>query len=107
MFTGKKLDTEKPRMADFYPDISKAFEAFVDVAEYGAKKYGEGRVQRNWQNLPNAIPRFKNALMRHVHSYMSGEIIDVESGKSHLAHIIWNCAILLILGDRGNTIDWL
>ena len=34
--------------------------------------------------------RYYNALMRHLSSYADGELIDSESGESHLAHALCN-----------------
>lgn len=101
MSEGKKFDEDKPMFATYYPDFSDAFEAFTSVATYGAKKYDEDRETPNWSVLPDALPRLKNSLMRHVHKYLIGEEIDTESGQSHLAHIIWNAGILLKLERKS------
>lgn len=97
MSEGQKFDEDKPKFATFYADFSDALEAFVSVATYGAKKYGEDRENPNWSTLPDALPRIKDSLMRHVHKYLIGEETDNESGQPHLAHIVWNASILLKL----------
>ena len=82
---GKKFDQGKLRwsLLDF-----KTIEDVVSVLELGASKYSAG-------NYKHVEPiRYVDALMRHWHSYISGEEIDSESGKSHLHHIIC-CAMFL------------
>ena len=69
----------------------KALESVVDVMMYGAKKYSPD----NWKKVPDPIKRYKDAMLRHVISYCTGEKKDPESGKSHLAHAIC-CALFII-----------
>lgn len=101
MSEGKKFDEDKPMFATFYPDMAIAVEAFTAVATHGAKKYNEDREIPNWSVLPDAVPRIKNSMMRHIHKYLTGEDMDIESGQSHLAHIIWNASILLNLEKKN------
>lgn len=60
------------------------------VSAFGAQKYG----LNNWQ-LCEDLDRYRNALARHVFAYLSGEWLDPESGKPHLAHAGWNCLALM------------
>ncbi len=99
--TGKKFDDDKPMLATFYPDFANAYKGLIAVATHGAKKYDEDRNNPNWQNLENADERLKNSLFRHLDKYLTGEDIDIESGQSHLAHIIWNACILYELELRN------
>ena len=69
------------------------FEELKDVVKVlmlGAKKYSPD----NWKKC-NDVTRYKDALMRHVVSYISGDREDEESGLSHLAHAICNCLFLM------------
>lgn len=71
MGEGRKYDMGKPLFATYYPDMATAFKAFVEVAEYGAEKYKESEDgERNWETLPDAIPRLKNSLFRHLDKYL-------------------------------------
>ena len=83
----KKFDEGKRRwtLLDF-----EALEQVVDVMEMGAKKYGE----ENWKHC-TSIPRCVNALFRHLVAYVNGEMVDQESGKSHMAHVICNAMFIL------------
>lgn len=82
----KKNDNGKPR-----PDLIPA--GFLleagEIMSFGAQKYGE----ENWKNCEDT-QRYKAALLRHVLAYLSGEIVDPESGKSHLSHICCNSGFL-------------
>ena len=62
----------------------------VQVLMLGAKKYSPD----NWKKCDD-VTRYKDALMRHVISYISGDKRDEESGLSHLAHAICNCLFLM------------
>lgn len=69
------------------------FEELKDVVKVlmlGAKKYNPD----NWKKCDD-VKRYKDALMRHVISYVSGDERDEESGLSHLAHAICNCLFLM------------
>lgn len=105
---GIKYDNEKPQLAAFYPDFAKAYRAMVEVAQYGAGKYKEERENPNWLNVENSTERYKNSLFRHLDKYLTGEYNDKESGHSHLAHILWNAAILYQLEEKERTFNpWL
>lgn len=65
-------------------------EEVVKVLMLGAKKY----TPDNWKKCDD-VTRYKDALMRHVISYVSGDITDEESGLSHLAHAVCNCLFLM------------
>lgn len=69
------------------------FEELKDVVKvlmHGAEKYSPD----NWKKCDD-ITRYKDALMRHVVAYVSGDKIDPEFGLSHLAHAICNCLFLM------------
>lgn len=65
-------------------------EQVVKVLTEGAKKYSPD----NWKNCDD-VKRYKDALLRHIVSYMKGDKIDNEFGCSHLAHAICNCLFLM------------
>lgn len=66
----------------------------VRVLEFGAKKYAVD----NWKKVPDAENRYREALLRHVVAYASGEEVDPETGESHLAHAA--CCVLFLLWFR-------
>lgn len=62
----------------------------VKALMLGARKY----TPDNWKKCDD-VTRYKDALMRHVISYICGETIDDESHISHLAHAVCNCLFLM------------
>ena len=69
------------------------FEELKDVVRilmFGAEKYSPD----NWKKCDNT-KRYKDALVRHVISYVIGDEKDEESGLSHLAHAVCNCLFLM------------
>lgn len=113
--------TKEERFSDFkkaehiaQPEVAKAsfikadsgklqwslmpFEELKDVVKVlmlGAKKYSPD----NWKKCDD-VKRYKDALMRHVISYVSGDERDEESGLSHLAHAVCNCLFLMWFDDQ-------
>lgn len=64
-------------------------DAFVRVAEFGAKKYDAW----NW-SLGLKRVQILSSLLRHTFAYLRGEERDRESGLLHTDHILWNAAVL-------------
>ena len=72
------------------------------VLSLGAEKYGV----YNWRESGGVkATTYSSAIMRHLFQYMDGEDIDEESGKSHLAHIMATCAILMDADRVGELLD--
>lgn len=86
--SGVKYDSDKPKWS-LLP--FRALKEVVDVLTYGAKKYAPD----NWKKVPNAKQRYIDAGFRHFTTYASGEKLDSETGKSHLAHAM--CCLLYLL----------
>lgn len=84
---GRKDDSSKPRMDLISP---YAMEELGKVLAYGAKKYAD----RNWEK-GIAWSRIVAALLRHLFAYLRGELVDPESGLSHLAHVLCNAHFLV------------
>jgi len=60
----------------------ESFEDMVRVLEIGAKKYSDN----NWKKgFP--LSEVMESLLRHAFAIMKGEMNDLESGLSHIAHI--------------------
>ena len=83
----KKLLNEKLAKTRWSLVPWEQFKQVGDVFTLGATKYGD----ENWKTLDVQI--YKDALMRHVISYMEGDKID-ESGLDTLSHVIANALIL-------------
>ncbi len=86
-----KFDKEKPPMALIPP------EALYDIAKvfrFGAEKYG----YNNWRDDGHTTQanRTYSSIQRHLNAFWSGEDIDPDSGKSHLAHATTQMMILMI-----------
>jgi hypothetical protein len=64
-------------------------EAYVRVAEFGAKKYEPW----NWSKGLSRV-QLLGSLLRHAFSYLRGEDRDKQSGLLHTDHILWNAAAL-------------
>lgn len=77
----------------------RELEQVAIVLENGAKKY---KID-NWKKCDD-VTRYKDALMRHVIAYISGEKIDDVNdggdGLSHLAHAICNCLFLMYFDNE-------
>lgn len=85
---GRKDDSGKLRYG-LVPVIS--LKEIVKVLTFGCVKYEEN----SWQNVPNAVSRYKDALIRHIEAWRDGEDYDPESGIHHLGHA--GCNILFLL----------
>lgn len=68
----------------------KPLSEIVEVLMFGANKYPSAD---NWKHV--APERYKDALLRHITSWLDGERSDKESGKHHLAHA--GCCLLFLL----------
>lgn len=84
---GLKFDGGKSRLdlldPYFIEDLGK-------VLAFGAEKYDAN----SWQNVPNAIGRYRAALLRHCMALLKEELVDEESGLQHTAHIAANAMFL-------------
>lgn len=84
---GQKFDAGKIR-----PDLLQAdfLQGLSAIMQRGAEKYGDN----SWQQVKDPENRYYAAAMRHLLSYRTGEIIDPESGQSHLLHVAVNIMFL-------------
>jgi hypothetical protein len=92
---GAKLDAGKTK-AGVLGDFSLALLAVADVGTFGAEKYSRG----GWQEVPNGIERYTDALWRHLLNERHGDNDD-DSGLLHAAHMAWNALARLELILRG------
>lgn len=70
-----------------------AMEGAAQVLTFGASKYGAN----TWKDVENGKQRYLAACMRHIEAHRRGELLDNESGISHLAHAMTNLMFLLEL----------
>lgn len=92
---GFKADAGKPRYSLIPTEATKAM---ATILTFGAEKYEKD----GWKSVPNAEERYMDALYRHLEAYRGGELVDEESGESHLAHAITNIAFLLHFEGKRN-----
>ena len=87
---GKKSDLGKTMMSLLMVQFGDLNHQVAEVLTYGATKYPNPPLHDNWKYVENARIRYIDAMYRHLHAYFQGELIDEETGKSHLAHAMSN-----------------
>ena len=97
MTEGRKDDAGKPRPTLVMRTMANALQQVLAVAEYGARKYSPD----NWLQVPDAVQRYTDAMLRHQQAHLRGEALDPESGLPHMAHAAWCALAVLELGARG------
>lgn len=80
-----------------------AMPGLLDVArvgDFGAAKYGQ------W-NYRSGMPWMKliGSCSRHLMAFTFGEDYDIESGHPHLAHLAYDCLILLGYMNEHKELD--
>lgn len=94
---GTKHDGNKPPMS-LIPTKALIEEAYV--WGMGEKKYG----RYNWEK-GLIFSRLIDAILRHVTAYNNGETLDPESGRSHMAHIRCDAAMLIEFESTRPDLD--
>jgi len=99
--SGAKLDAGKPKPDLILRSMAKALSAVIDVATYGANKYTDD----GWEDVPDGIRRYTNAMFRHYLAEACGEGRDPDSQLLHAAHTAWNALarLELIIRDYENA----
>jgi hypothetical protein len=87
--SASKMDVGKaPIWRGFVAYFPRAMWAVAFVSEYGNRKYGEWG---GWRKVPNAIPRYLDADLRHLlKTCTEGDYDDSDSGLAHLAQKAWS-----------------
>jgi len=75
-------------------------EEVAKVLMHGAAKYD----RHNWVKVPDAECRYAAAMLRHIHAWQKGEILDPESRCHHLAHAACCIAFLLAFMHAGRDL---
>lgn len=89
----QKLDSGKPMMSLVEPNFIRGL---ADVLTFGAKKYAPN----NWKLATNETDRIKDAMLRHIYAYLSGEERDQESNLSHLHHAAFGLMTLSYFDEQ-------
>ena len=105
MEKGTKNDSDKLRF-DLVP--AYALQEVTKVITYGEAKYpsvvnANGTRTQNWKLLDNANQRLFAAVQRHLWQYQAGEILDSETGISHLAHACSSLLFMIELDKMQNV----
>lgn len=83
---GAKLDQGKNRLGLVINGFARALEEVGKVGTYGAEKYTDN----GWQDVPDGINRYTDAMYRHLIAEAKGEEIDPETNQLHAAQAAWN-----------------
>ena len=78
-------------LQDIHPS---ALRTLGEVLKYGIEKYGHSN-RTSYKH--GVIETYIGALLRHLIAYQEGELIDPESGISHLKHLFFNAYVLVYL----------
>lgn len=97
MSEGSKFDNGKPDLS-LIP--AKALTEVATVLGFGALKYGRYNYKEGL-----AWSRCIAAALRHITSFNDGQDLDLESGKSHIAHAICNLIFLLDYIENHPELD--
>ena len=98
---GAKLDAGKIQAALVLGGFAKALEEVSKVGTFGAKKYSPN----GWKSVKDGVNRYSDAMMRHWLAHQSGELIDADSGLSHLSQVAWNALAVLQLSMGVERVD--
>lgn len=96
---GAKMDAGKLRPELIFSGFPRALAQVTAVATVGADKYSD----HGWQQVPDGIRRYQDALLRHLLAAHGGEVNDPETGLAHYAHAAWNALAVLELMQRGGV----
>ena len=92
------LGEAKPKISDT-PTIG--IREMGRVFSMGAAKYG----RFNWREHTVSSSVYYDAAWRHLSAWFEGEDIDIESGISHLAHVMACMNIILDAQAKGKLND--
>ena len=91
--TGSKLDDGKLFASLVLGDFANALTEVCKIGTFGAIKY----TKSGWLDVPDAINRYEDAMMRHWLAMQTGETHCPDSGELHMSHFTWNALAVLEL----------
>jgi len=74
-----------------------AIKTLAKIQQYGSIKYPQSD-GKSWQY--GTMETYIGALYRHIIAWQEGDVIDKESGFSHIEHAFFNAYILLWLEKK-------
>jgi hypothetical protein len=96
---GAKLDQGKiPVWRGLFDYFPRACLAVADVSYKGAQKYA----WKGWETVPDGIPRYTDAMQRHVLMESIEGLTDNDTGCLHASQVAWNALARLELILRDN-----
>lgn len=102
---GAKLDAGKsPVMQGALQYFPRAIRAVADLSAKGAAKYS----WKGWENVPDGINRYGDAMARHILDEGEGRMFDDSpggTGELHATSVAWNALarLELILREQEKT----
>lgn len=91
---GSKLDHGKSPVSrgvlQYFP---RALKEVANISQFGANKY----VWKGWEQVPDGINRYGDALGRHILDEEIDGPIDPTTGLRHAAQVAWNALARLEL----------
>jgi isopentenyl diphosphate isomerase/L-lactate dehydrogenase-like FMN-dependent dehydrogenase len=84
---GRKFDVGKNEYG-LLPPIT--LDEVAKVLTYGSRKYD----RENWKYVEGGERRYFDAAQRHIWAWKRGELVDSETGLSHLVHGI--CCLMFL-----------
>lgn len=76
--------------------LPSAIKAIAEVRGYGVRKYPETG-EHGWKLVEKE--RYMDALYRHWLAYLSGEMVDPESGLPHMWHLLCNASFIVDMDE--------
>lgn len=103
----RKLDAGKAQVFKlFLKYFPLATIAVSNVSEYGLRKYNPGGEGTGWQEVPDGVNRYSDALGRHMLKEVTeGPYDDSDSGLAHASQVAWNAMARLELLLRAGKIE--
>ena len=96
-----KVDTDTKFPINYIlVDMAEQVHKLGEVMEFGKKKYPN---RYGWREVD--LESYKDAMTRHLHKFLIGEINDEESGIHHLAHLAVNCLMAMYVMYRQDKKD--
>jgi hypothetical protein len=87
----ERKGTGKPKLAsELLAKFPRACAAVAECSSFGAQKYGLQPMDTGYKTVPSAEVAYSDAAVRHITAYLSGQQLDSESGRPHLAHAAWS-----------------